>query len=106
MSIIGFHVDEILPYGNATIFMGGRVIEQSGTLAPLVMPQDSAGSRIQREDIVGGHHIHASVHDYRRGLKSLRIAGAENPCRPELRDIGCIDFAQAAVAATRVIAIV
>src|SRR3954470_22728885 len=70
------------------------------------MPHRAPGSCIKSEYIIRGGDEHNSADDNRRDFQILRVAGMEKPRRAQLRNIPSVDFAQTAIAASTVVAIV
>jgi len=73
---------------------------------PRVVPDVSAGLRIESIGIVGGSDKHESVENHRRDFQAIRIGRVEYPLRAELTHILRIDLIEAAEAAARIIPIV
>jgi len=56
--------------------------------------------------MIGRGDQHQSIHDYRRHFEAVRIIRVENPLRAKLIRIVYVDFCEAAVTASGVVAIV
>ncbi len=106
VGVVGFHVDRILPDSDAAVFVGSGIVEQARTVGALMMPQDAASPRIEREGVVGGSDVHNAAHDDRRDFEALRVSGMENPRSLHFYDVSDIDFLQTAEAAAGVVAVV
>src|SRR2546430_4125507 len=70
------------------------------------MPHCASSSRIEGEHIIRGGDEHNSADDKRRDFQVLGVAGMENPRGSQVRNIAGVDFLQAAIAASTVVAIV
>src|SRR6202045_5432451 len=82
------------------------VVDQPFSDRPRVMPDHSAGLRIQRISIVRGSDKHEAIEHHRRDFQAIRIRRVEYPLRAQLPDILQIDLFEAAEPAARVIAVV
>src|ERR1700731_184115 len=82
------------------------VVDQPFSDRPRVMPDHSAGLRIQRKGIVRGSDKHEAIERHRRDFQAIRIRRVEYPLCAQLPDILRIDLLEAAEPAARVIPIV
>src|SRR4051812_6097455 len=92
VGIVSFRKDKVVPQRHPAALVRGRIVQQSCTDFPVVMPQLASRLRIQRESVVSRRKIHDTVNDYGRSFKSLRISGMENPGSTQPMNIRGIDF--------------
>ena len=63
MGVVRLQINTRMPDGHAPIVVLRRVVNQSFSDRPRVMPHDSARPRIEREGIIRLGDEHHSVHD-------------------------------------------
>ena len=99
MAIGRFEVQPILVHADAALadVVALRFAE--------VVPDDAAGARIQRPDVIGRREIQDAVDFERRRFDGRRVQ-LRHPGQRQLADVRLIDLRQRAVAAAGVIAVV
>ena len=101
-----FHVDEVSPHCDSTDVMASGIVKQTRTHWTLVVPQDPSRLRVEGNASLAEVKYITAVDDHRSGSSRLELPGMENPCGAQLGRHSRSDFAQTAVAASGVIAIV
>src|SRR5690348_10091093 len=95
-----------MPDANAAIVMLRGIVDESFGDGTRIMPKRAPGLRIEGECVVGGGDEHDSVHDYRRYFELAGVECVKDPLGAKLRDVTGIDFAESAVTAAGIVAIV
>ena len=106
MRIVRFHKDSTAPNSDAAIVVLRGIVDQPFGNGARMMPQSSSGLRIERVRIVGGSDQHDAVDNDRRDLEVAGVRRMKDPLDAEICHVAGINFAEATVPATGVVAIV
>src|SRR5437016_13263700 len=104
MGVIGLQKNAVAGHSDAAVDSG--IANHSRRGGQLIMPELAAGSRIQREALVGGGHVHDAIHDHWGHFQPSRARNRKHPLRCEPGDIVLVDLSERGVAVASGIAIV